>query len=250
VTAGRAGVPSRANLSQDPSGALRWLTSAERLAAARRLERQVPRLTDGQVIVGIARMVAMLGDDETQVILPPSPVYPFAARWIGDGVYLLGVPAADRWLLGARLVAVDGHPMPQVVARLRAEIDYQDPGLARAWLVGWGYVIPSRPGYLYDADPAALARRHPLGYGGRVHRADRAGQRADDPAGRGPQPAAVQARPVPAVPAPCVRALLAADSRPAASRLPEVQPVSARSRVRAAGRAGAGRAPGPPRRTG
>lgn len=69
-----------------------------------------------------------------------------------DGVYLLGVPAADRWLLGARLVAVAGHPIGEVVARLRAEIDYQDPGLARGWLVGWGYVVPSRPGYLYDAD--------------------------------------------------------------------------------------------------
>lgn len=70
------------------------------MAAARRLERQVPRLTDGQVIVGMARMVAMLRDDETQLVLPPSAVYPFAARWIGNGVYLLGVPAADRWLLG------------------------------------------------------------------------------------------------------------------------------------------------------
>ncbi len=110
---------------------LAGVSRAAWMAAARRLERRVPRLTDGQVIVGMAWMVAMLGDDETQLILPPSPVYPFAARWIGGGVYLLGVPAADRWLLGARLVAVDGHPIGQVVTRLRAEIDYQDPGLAR-----------------------------------------------------------------------------------------------------------------------
>jgi hypothetical protein len=122
------------------------------MAAVRRLERQVPRLTDGQVIVGLARMVAMLGDDETQLILPPSAVYPFAARWIGNDVYLIGVPPADRWLLGARLVAVDGLPVREVLARLRAEIDYQDPGLARGWEVGWGVVSPSRPGYLDDAD--------------------------------------------------------------------------------------------------
>jgi hypothetical protein len=116
------------------------------IAAARRLERQVPRLSDGQVIVAMARMVAMLRDDETQLILPPSAVYPFAARWIGNGVYLLGVPAADRWLLGARLVAVDGVPMRQVLDRVRAEIDYQDPGVARAWEVDFGYVVPDRPG--------------------------------------------------------------------------------------------------------
>jgi hypothetical protein len=42
----------------------------------------------------------MLGDDETQLILPPSAVYPFAARCIGNDVYLIGVPPADRRLLG------------------------------------------------------------------------------------------------------------------------------------------------------
>jgi hypothetical protein len=36
------------------------------MAAAGRLERQVPQLTNGQVIVGMARMVAMLRDDETR----------------------------------------------------------------------------------------------------------------------------------------------------------------------------------------
>jgi hypothetical protein len=121
------------------------------MAAAHRLEQQVPQLSDGQVIVGMARMVAMLHDDETQLILPPSAIYPFAARWIGGGLYLIGVPAADRWLLGARLVAVDGHSMKEVLARLRSVIDYQDPGEAQGWEVGWDQLGPSQPGYLNDA---------------------------------------------------------------------------------------------------
>ncbi len=121
------------------------------MAAARRLERQVPRLTDGQVVVGMARMVAMLRDDETQLILPPSAIYPFAARWIGSGLYLIGVPAAERWLLGARLVAVDGHPIREIIARLDAEIGYQDLAVARGWEVGWDQVSPGSPGYLNDA---------------------------------------------------------------------------------------------------
>jgi hypothetical protein len=130
------------------------LTSVSRTAwaaTAGRLQRQVPRLTDGQVIAGMARMVALLHDDETQLILPPSAIYPFAARWIGSGLYLIGVPAADRWLLGARLVAVDGHPMPEVMARLRAEIDYQDPGVAQGWEVDWDRVSQGSPGYLNNA---------------------------------------------------------------------------------------------------
>jgi len=122
------------------------------MAAADRLEQQVPRLSDGQVIVGMARMVAMLHDDETQLVLPPSAIYLFAARWMGGGLYLIGVPAADRWLLGARLLAVDAHQVPEVVARLRAVIDYQDPGEARGWEVGWDQLGPSQPGYLNDAN--------------------------------------------------------------------------------------------------
>jgi hypothetical protein len=123
-----------------------WRSAATRLAA------EVPRLTNGQVIAGMARLVAMLHDDETRLLLPPSPVYPFAARWVGAGLYLIAVPAAQRQLLGAQLTGIDGHPIGQVLARLRAEIDYQDPGLARAWEVNWDNVDASEPGYLNNAD--------------------------------------------------------------------------------------------------
>jgi hypothetical protein len=127
-------------------------TSAAWRSAATRLAAQVPRLTNGQLIAGMARLVAMLHDDETQLMLPPSPVYPFGAQWVGAGLYLIAVPATDRQLLGSQLVAVDGLPIGQVLARLGAEIDYQDPGLARALEVGWDQVSPYEPGYLNNAD--------------------------------------------------------------------------------------------------
>lgn len=41
-------------------------------AAARRLESRVPRLSNGQIVVGMARLVAMLHDDETQVNSGPA----------------------------------------------------------------------------------------------------------------------------------------------------------------------------------
>ena len=119
-------------------------------AAAHQLERQVPRLSDGQVVVGMARIVAMLHDDETQLLLPRMPIYPFEARWIGAGVYFIGVPTADRELLGARLLAVDGRPIRKVIAALRGVIDYQDPGEARAIEVARA-LGSSQPGYINDA---------------------------------------------------------------------------------------------------
>jgi hypothetical protein len=123
-----------------------WRSAATRLAA------EVPRLTNGQVIAGMARLVAMLHDDETWLVLPPSPVYPFAALWVGTGLYMVAVPAAQRQLLGAQLTGIDAHPIGQVLARLRAEIDYQDPGLARAFEVNWDNVDVSEPGYLNNGD--------------------------------------------------------------------------------------------------
>jgi len=67
-------------LPQVQAEGLTGVSRAAWMAAAGRLERQVPRLTDGQVIVRLARMVARLRGDETQLILPPSAVYPLAAR--------------------------------------------------------------------------------------------------------------------------------------------------------------------------
>jgi len=47
---------------------------------------------------------------------------------------------------------VEGHPVRQVVARLRPLIGHQDPGIARGWAVGWGQVSLRWPGYLFAAD--------------------------------------------------------------------------------------------------
>jgi hypothetical protein len=92
-------------------------------AAAASLAAQAPQISDGQLLVGMARMVALLHDDETQVIFPPTPFYALDAQWFGSGLYLLAVPAADRVLLGARVLAVDGHPVGQVMNRIGSVID-------------------------------------------------------------------------------------------------------------------------------
>jgi hypothetical protein len=100
-------------------------------AAANRLESEVPRLTNGQVIVGMARMVAMLHDDETLVVLPRSAFFPFIVTSIGGQLRLVIVPSSRRDLLGAQMLAVDGHPIGQVMAAIGSVIDGQDPTLLR-----------------------------------------------------------------------------------------------------------------------
>ncbi len=87
------------------------VTPAAWHAAAARLEARVPWLADGQIVTGPAQMVALLHDDETLVEFPPGPYLTLDAQWVGGGLYLLAVPAARRALLGARLLAFDGHPV-------------------------------------------------------------------------------------------------------------------------------------------
>jgi len=100
-------------------------------AAARTLEARVPRLADGQILVGMARMIAMIHDDETRIYFPQEPLYPFYSQWVGDGLYLLGAPPAYRGLLGSELLAIDGVPLSTVMTRVASTIDYQDRVLLR-----------------------------------------------------------------------------------------------------------------------
>jgi hypothetical protein len=100
-------------------------------SAATRLEAQVPHLTDGQVTVGLLRLVARLHDDETVLAAPFARFFPFGARWVGRHLCLLTVTGSDRSLLGAELMSVDGHPMSDVLAALSTVVDYQDPGVLR-----------------------------------------------------------------------------------------------------------------------
>jgi hypothetical protein len=113
-------------------------------AAAARLEAQVPRLTDGEIITGIARIVALLHDDETLVEAPSDPRYPYTTQWIGAGLYFIVVPASNKELLGGRIIAVDGHPIAQVLAKIRATVDYEDAGVA----LGTEAQLVANPGWL------------------------------------------------------------------------------------------------------
>jgi hypothetical protein len=116
-------------LSAVRAGGLGPVRPAAWRAGAARLEAAVPRLSDGQIITGLAQLVARLRDDETLVVFPPGPYLTLDAQRVGDGLYLLAVPAADRALLGARLLAVDGHPVAQVLARAGTTIGADDPQL-------------------------------------------------------------------------------------------------------------------------
>lgn len=120
-------------LPQVHVGGLDGVTRSQWNAAADQLEARVPRLNDSQIIQGLERIIALLHDDETYLDGGPvGPVYPMALQWIGSGLYVVGAPPGNPGLLGARIIAVGGHALSQILAALRPLVDYQDQGVLAA----------------------------------------------------------------------------------------------------------------------
>ncbi len=146
------------------AGGLDNVSRAAWNAATARLEAKVPRLTDGQLTVGLARLVATLGDDETQVGIGDRQFYPVLARWFGGDLYVMKAPAADRALLGARLLALDGMPIAHVMARIGSTIGAEDPTLRadtelsylrNPALLDWLGITSTTAGAVLSVEPAA-----------------------------------------------------------------------------------------------
>jgi hypothetical protein len=92
-------------------------------AAADRLERRFPRLSKNERLVGLMRLLTLLGPREGHSgIYPLEPghrrpmhFYPLYLYAFSDGLYVVATAGRDE-LLGSRLVAVAGTPAEEVLA--------------------------------------------------------------------------------------------------------------------------------------
>jgi hypothetical protein len=98
-------------------------------AAADDLASRAPALTRNQQIVGVMRLMAMLGErDGHSGVHPLSPVpgqrltaYPLRLYRFPEGLFV--VQADERALIGARIAAVGGLPADEVEARIKPLIN-------------------------------------------------------------------------------------------------------------------------------
>jgi hypothetical protein len=93
---------------------------AELRAAADDLAARLPGLSDSQMLVELMRLVARLGERDGHAgvgYLDKAHLYPFYAYRFSDGVFV--VAAVNRpGLVGARLVAIAGRPVEDVIRLL------------------------------------------------------------------------------------------------------------------------------------
>ncbi len=95
--------------------------SRQRFAAeVEQLARRAPTLTRSEILVGVLRIVALLGPRNGHTgLFPPDPshtsplhLYPLRLYRFSDGVFV--VDAANRALVGSRVIAVGGMPIDRV----------------------------------------------------------------------------------------------------------------------------------------
>ncbi len=105
----------------------------ERLAS---LSRRVPELTNAQVFVELSKVIAALGDGHTNISYWDGYRYPLAFWLFGEDVVIIGTDAAHEGLVGARVTAVNGMPIEDVLGKLSEIISYEN----ESWRM---YQLPS-----------------------------------------------------------------------------------------------------------
>ena len=86
-----------------------------------RLIEQLPVLREHQVVLELMRITRLVGDGHTQLPIMASPHthYPLRFRLFGDEVRVVAAAEAYQSHLGARVVAIGGQPIDEVLQTLR-----------------------------------------------------------------------------------------------------------------------------------
>lgn len=113
------------------------VSRAEYRAAADRLIARLPQLGDDELYVELLRLVALLGERDGHANASPLSghrrtlhLYPIATYEFADGVYVVAAPGRPA-LVGKRLLAIDGRPLPDVLRLVDPLVTY-DNALTRA----------------------------------------------------------------------------------------------------------------------
>ncbi|SEL32264.1 Tetratricopeptide repeat-containing protein [Stigmatella aurantiaca] len=92
-------------------------------AKVRELHGAIPRLTDGQVILGLMKLMVFLDDGHTAVLnFGENPFFrsmlPMQFYWFDEGLFVISADPKHKELLGAQVLELDGRPALEVLEAL------------------------------------------------------------------------------------------------------------------------------------
>ncbi len=122
-------------------------------AEVERLRARAPALSWPEWVVGVHRVLKLVGDGHTSVFPFPDAGPGFDTRLplevdaFGDGWFVVAGDARHRAAVGARLVAIEGKPIDAVLEELASFWPHEN----RMWVKRWAPMLLRRPGFLVGA---------------------------------------------------------------------------------------------------
>ena len=103
------------------------VTEEEFQEAANVFHDRIPNLTPPEILVGMAQLVALIGDGHTSFYASDQPdwrfrIYPIRLYAFSDGIYLTAAAKEYAHLFGKRLVAIDDTPIKEAFAAISTTV--------------------------------------------------------------------------------------------------------------------------------
>ncbi|HEX7318149.1 MAG TPA: S41 family peptidase [Pyrinomonadaceae bacterium] len=106
--------------------------------AATEFDEAIPSLNDDEVVVGLLRLVALVGDARTELAPPDSfRRYPLSFYWFGQELRVIRAGAPYARALGARLVRIGEVRAEEAAARVNALVPRENEQWVRALNVSY-----------------------------------------------------------------------------------------------------------------
>ncbi len=102
------------------------------------LRDEVSSLSDAAVVVGLMRILSLVGDSHTTIDLRSFNGFrqlPLRFEWFADGIFVVGATEEYRQALGLRLVRVGNAPLEAMIEALSEVIPYENDSWLRFSLV-------------------------------------------------------------------------------------------------------------------
>jgi hypothetical protein len=94
------------------------------------LKQNIPTMNDDEIILGLARIVASIGDAHTQIALHQKATgftrYPFKFYWFPSGIYVTDTTAEYKQVLGARLIKIGDSNIRAVTEKVTPLISHEN----------------------------------------------------------------------------------------------------------------------------
>jgi hypothetical protein len=112
------------------------ISRAEFSAMVEDLRARIGELTDPEVVVGMMRILAAVGDSHTLLGIDHTALFgrlPMVAEWFPGGLYIVKTSPQLSAMLGRRITGIEGMPIEEVYDTLGQVIPHENHAQLKAW---------------------------------------------------------------------------------------------------------------------